>query len=154
MLEMTADESVKRFTRVPIGADPAFVTSWIDRYERGWEDGSCAGFTVRDAETDAYLGFAGFVSLDLDGAEGEIGYMTLPVARGRGIAGRSVELLTAWGFAELGLQRLELHIDVENPASEAIARRNGYTLEGILRSAHVKDGRRADVGVWSRLPGD
>jgi RimJ/RimL family protein N-acetyltransferase len=154
MLELTADESVKRFTRVPVGADSAWVTGWIDRYERGWEDGSCAGFTIRDAESDACLGFAAIVSLDLDGAEGEIGYMTLPAARGRGIAGRSVDLLTAWGFAELGLQRLELYIDVENRASEAIARRNGYTLEGILRSAHLKDGRRADTGVWSRLPGD
>jgi ribosomal-protein-alanine N-acetyltransferase len=154
MLEMTADEGVKRFTRVPLGADAAFVTSWIDRYERGWEDGSCAGFTVREAESDAYLGFAGVVSLDLDGLEGEIGYMTLPAARGRGVASRSVDLLTAWAFSDLGLERLELRIDVANAASEAIARRNGYTLEGIRRSAYVKDGQRADTGVWSRLPGD
>ncbi len=154
MLELTADEGVKRFTRVPLDADEAFVTSWIGRYERGWEDGSCAGFSIRDAESDAHLGFAGIVSLDLDGAEGEIGYMTLPAARGRGIASRSVALLTAWAFSELALERLELHIDVENAASEAIARKHGYALEGIRRSAHVKDGRRADTGVWSRLPGD
>jgi len=154
MLSMTADESVKRFTRVPLGADTGFVTSWIGRYENGWEDGSCAGFSIRDAESDAYLGFAAIVSLDLEGAEGEIGYMTLPAARGKGVASRSVRLLTAWGFSQLGLQRLELHIDVENPASEAIARRTGYTLEGIRRSSHVKDGRRADTGIWSRLPGD
>ena len=154
MLGMTADEDVKRFTRVPLGADPAFVTSWIERYVHGWEDGSCAGFSIRDVETDAYLGFAAIVSLELDAAEGEIGYMTLPEARGRGVARRSVELLTAWGFAELGLQRLELMIDVANEASAAIARRTGYTLEGIRRSGHVKGGLRADTGVWSRLPGD
>jgi RimJ/RimL family protein N-acetyltransferase len=154
MLAMTADESVKRFTRIPLGADAGFVSSWIARYERGWDDGSCAGFTVRDAETGDYLGFAAIVSLDLEGAEGEIGYMTLPAARGKGVATRSVELLTAWGFLELGLERLELHIDVENAASEAIARRTGYTREGVRRSSHVKDGRRADTGIWSRLPGD
>jgi RimJ/RimL family protein N-acetyltransferase len=151
---MTADEGVKRFTRVPLGADAAFVTSWIGRYENGWDDGSCAGFSIRDAERDAYLGFAAIVSLDLDGAEGEIGYMTVPAARGKGVASRSVELLTAWAFSELGLERLELHIDVENAASAAIARRTGYTLEGIRRSSHVKDGQRADTGIWSRLPGD
>ena len=151
---MTADEGVKRFTRVPLGADAAFVTSWIGRYVTGWEDGSCAGFSIRDAESDAYWGFAAIVSLDLEGAEGEIGYMTLPAARGKGVASRSVELLTAWGFSELGLERLELHIDVANAASAAIARRTGYTLEGIRRSSHVKDGQRADTGIWSRLPGD
>ena len=151
---MTADEGVKRVTRVPLGADAAFVTSWIGRYVTGWEDGSCAGFSIRDAESDAYWGFAAIVSLDLEGAEGEIGYMTLPAARGKGVASRSVELLTAWGFSELGLERLELHIDVANAASAAIARRTGYTLEGIRRSSHVKDGQRADTGIWSRLPGD
>jgi RimJ/RimL family protein N-acetyltransferase len=154
MLSMTADEGVKRFTRVPLGADAAFVTSWIGRYENGWEDGTCAGFSIRDAESDACLGFAAIVSLDLEGAEGEIGYMTLPAARGKGVASRSVELLTTWAFSELGLERLELHIDVENTASAAIARRTGYTLEGIRRSSHVKDGQRADTGIWSRLPGD
>jgi RimJ/RimL family protein N-acetyltransferase len=154
MLAMTADESVKRFTRIPLGADAAFVTSWIDRYENGWDDGSCAGFSIRDAKSDACLGFAAIVSLDLEGAEGEIGYMTLPAARGKGVASRSVALLTAWGFGELGLERLELHIDVQNPASEGIARRTGYTLEGLRRSSHVKDGQRADTGIWSRLRGD
>jgi len=47
-----------------------------------------------------------------------------------------------------------LEIDIANPASERVAERYGYRLEGVRRSAHFKEGRRADVGVWSRLRDD
>jgi RimJ/RimL family protein N-acetyltransferase len=153
MLEMSNDPDVVRFTRVPAGADRTFVRGWIKRYERGWGDGSCAGFAIRGLD-NAFLGFAAFVDLDLDRREGEIGYMVDPAARGRGIAPRAVELLTRWGFDELGLIRLELRIDVQNPASERVAERSGYRQDGVLRNVHLKDGLRSDLGVWSRLTED
>ena len=74
--------------------------------------------------------------------------------RGRGVAPRAVELLTRWGFDELDLIRLVLDIDVENPASERVASGPGYRREGVRRSAYFKEGRRADVGIWSRLRDD
>ena len=30
----------------------------------------------------------------------------------------------------------------------------GYVREGVMRSVHVKQGRRADLELWSRLPSD
>ena len=65
-----------------------------------------------------------------------------------------VDLLTRWGFDELGLERLELRIDPANTASKRVAERAGYRLDGVLRSTYFKEGRRADVGVWSRLASD
>ena len=152
LLPLTADPGVVRFTRVPAGADPAFVQGWIARYEAGWEDGSRAGFAIRDG--DALVGFAALVELDLDARQGEIGYMVDPAVRGRGIATRTVALLTRWGFDTLGLERLELRIDPENAGSIRVAERSGYRLDGMLRNLHFKDGLRADVGVWSRLSQD
>ena len=154
LLELVADPDVKRYTRVPAQADAAFVTRWIDRYVKGWDDASRAGFGARDQNGGSLLGFAAVVDLDLEGREAELGYAIAPAARGRGVATRSVALMTDWCFAALELIRLELVIDVTNTASEAIARRNGYQLEGVRRSAHVKEGQRADTGVWSRLRDD
>ena len=153
MLELARDDQIVRFTRVPAGADEAFVKSWIGRYVSGWADGSRAGFAIVDHEGNQ-LGFAGFVQLDRDAGEGEIGYAIDPQARGKGIATRSLELLTRWGFDGLELIRIELIIDVENDGSARVAERAGYSFEGVLRSKHVKDGLRADVGVWSRLRSD
>lgn len=152
-LGVIGDPDVVRFTRVPAGADEAFVRSWLGRYESGWEDGSRAGFTILGRD-GGFLGFAAIVELSLEHREGEIGYLVAPAARGRGIAPRAVGLLTRWAFEELGLLRLELRIDVRNPASEKVAERAGYVRDGVLRSLHFKDGVRSDVAVWSRLSQD
>jgi RimJ/RimL family protein N-acetyltransferase len=153
LFALSGDPDVVRFTRIPAGADETFVRGWIERYERGWEDGSRAGFAIR-ARDGGFLGFAAIVELDLEHREGEIGYMVVPAARGRGVAPRAVELLTRWGFDELGLLRLELRIDVENPASERVAERTGYVRDGVLRNVYFKEGFRGDLAVWSRLSQD
>ncbi len=152
--ELVKDSDVKRFTLVPSGADGAFVRDWLGRYETGWLDGSRAGFCIRDVSDGAFLGFAAIVHLDLDAREGEIGYMIVPVARGRGTSVRAVDLVTRWGFDGLALERLELRIDVANTASERVAERSGYRLDGVLRNVHFKEGLRSDTGVWSRLRSD
>jgi RimJ/RimL family protein N-acetyltransferase len=151
--DLVVDPDVVRFTRVPAGADETFVRGWFKRYEDGWGDGSRAGFAIFGHD-DALVGFGAMVDLSLENLEGEIGYLVAPAARGRGIAPRAVELLTRWGFDVLGLLRLELRIDVQNRASETVAQRAGYRLDGVLRNVHFKEGVRSDVGVWSRLSDD
>jgi RimJ/RimL family protein N-acetyltransferase len=147
------DEDISRYTRVPANPDEAFVRSWIRGYENGWDDGSRAGFAAVGAGGEV-LGFAAIVHLDLPAAEAELGYVVARHARGRGVATRSVALLTRWAFDELGLERLELLIQPENTGSQRVAERSGYRFEGILRSKHIRDGRRADFGVWSFLRDD
>jgi RimJ/RimL family protein N-acetyltransferase len=147
------DPDVVRFTMVPTRPDGTFTSNWIARYERGWQEGSRAGFAILDAE-GAPIGFAGLFGLEEPGAEGEIGYIVGPPARGRGVAVRAVSLLTRWGFDELGLERIELRIDTQNNASAKVAERAGYRLDGVLRSKHFKEGLRTDLGVWSRLRSD
>jgi RimJ/RimL family protein N-acetyltransferase len=151
---LEGDEDTARFTLIPSRPDRGFVKTWLGRYERGWDNGSCAGFAVRDSATGAVIGFAAFVQVDLEKRQGEIGYVVASAARGRGAAGRAVDLLTAWGFDELRLDRIELRIDPANAASARVAERSGYRLEGVLRSVYFKEGLRSDVGVWARLAGD
>jgi RimJ/RimL family protein N-acetyltransferase len=148
---LVGDADIERFTLIPSRPDAGFVSTWLGRYERGWDNGSCAGFAIRDVASGAGIGFASFVQLDLERDQGEIGYAVDPEARGRGAAGRSVELLTTWGFGVLGLERIELRIDPANEPSRRVARRAGYRLEGTLRSMYFKEGRRSDVDIWARL---
>jgi RimJ/RimL family protein N-acetyltransferase len=153
-LAMCDDDDTKRFTYLPTNADEGWVAGWLRGYEDGWAEGSRAGFSIRDGETGSFLGFAAIVRLDLEQAQGEIGYVVSPQARGRGAALAAVRLLTQWGFDELALLRLELRIDTANAASERVAERAGYRRDGVLRSLAFKEGRRVDTGVWSLLPGD
>jgi RimJ/RimL family protein N-acetyltransferase len=146
------DDDVKRYTMVPSTPDDDFVSSWVARYEAAWRDATRAGFAIRAA--DGIAGFAAIVRLELEAAQGEIGYFVGAPFRGRGIATSCVRLLTAWGHGPLALERLELRIDATNRGSEVVAERCGYRLEGVLRSTYFKEGMRADLGIWSRLRSD
>jgi RimJ/RimL family protein N-acetyltransferase len=147
------DEGVRRYTRVPTEPPADFVETWLGFYESGWREGTRAGFAVETHDGE-FLGLGMFVRLESEGRQGEIGYVIGPAARGRGIATRTLRLLTDWGFSQLELERIELWIDVTNPASERVAERIGYVREGVLRSYWFKEDIRCDFGVWSRLRSD
>ncbi|MGE5272400.1 MAG: GNAT family N-acetyltransferase [Verrucomicrobiota bacterium] len=147
------DPDVVRNTRVPSRPLDGFAARWIGRYARGWTDGSCAGFAILAGAGD-FLGFAAIVDLDLSARQGEIGYVVAREARGRGVAGRALGLVTEWALEGLGLERVELRIDVANAPSIRVAERAGYRREGVLRSVHFKEDIRGDVAVYSLLPGD
>jgi RimJ/RimL family protein N-acetyltransferase len=140
-------------TYVPSNAPADFAESWIARYTAAWGDASRAGFAIEDLSGE-FLGFVALVSLQLEAKQAEAGYMLARAARGKGAASRALTLVTDWSFATLGLERIELKINAGNSASERVAERCGYRHEGTLRSVAFKEGRRVDLGIWSRLAGD
>jgi RimJ/RimL family protein N-acetyltransferase len=81
-----------------------------------------------------------------------IGYWTAPWARGRGYAAEAARALADWAFAH-GAPRVHLFADVGNAASQAVARRAGFTDEGIVRGCLPYGNRpRGDAVLFSRLP--
>ena len=84
----------------------------------------------------------------------EIGYWIAPGARGRGYAAEAAHALAEWALG-LGAHRVYLVADVLNTGSQAVARRAGFTAEGVLRSyLDYRDGSRGDAALFSRLPTD
>ena len=144
------DPDVIRNTRVPSRPVDGFATTWLGRYVEGWRDGTRAGFAIL-AGDGSFAGFAGLVDLDFGARQGEIGYVVVQAARGRGVAGRALGLITGWALGDLGLERLELRIDAENAPSIKVAERAGYHREGVLRSLHFKEDIRTDVVLYSLL---
>ena len=84
----------------------------------------------------------------------EIGYWVAPWARGRGFAAEAARALADWGLRH-GAPRVHLYADIGNLASQAVARRAGFTQEGVVRSClEYRDGTRGDAALFSRLPTD
>jgi RimJ/RimL family protein N-acetyltransferase len=151
--DLVADPEVRRFTRIAEPPPDGFARSWIGGYEAGRREGSREGFAALDGD-GRFVGLGLAPEIDREGREVELGYIVAARARGRGVGAEILRLLTSWAFEEAGAKRAYLIIDVENPASARVAERCGYVLEGVMRSIHVKQGQRADAGLWSRLPGD
>jgi len=148
---LARDEGVARFTRLPDPVPEGFGAVWVERYIRGREEKTNAGFAIEDTESGDFLGFVALVKLDLETQEAEAGYIVASHARGHGVATRGLRLLTDWAFAEYPLERVELFMSSENRGSELVAQRCGYTRDGVLRWAYLKPGMREDTIVYSKL---
>jgi ribosomal-protein-serine acetyltransferase len=76
----------------------------------------------------------------------EIGYWIDAGFEGRGLVTRTVGALLDHGFGPMGLRRVVIRTMVENVRSRAVARRLGFTEEGVIRDAVAfPDGRRDEV---------
>lgn len=60
----------------------------------------------------------------------EVSYWTFPEHRRRGYATRATRLLCGWAFGELGVRRMEAHVDDDNVASIGVLRNAGFAATG------------------------
>ena len=65
-----------------------------------------------------------------------------------------MRLITNWGFAHLGLQRIDLVAATGNPASQQVAERCCFTREAVLRSYMVSKHGRDDMVAFGLLASD
>jgi RimJ/RimL family protein N-acetyltransferase len=148
------DPEVVRFTRLPESPPPDYAATWFAAYEAGRRNGTREAFAIVDAASREFVGIGVAPQIDPEARTLELGYIVAPAWRGRGIATQALGLLTTWSFEEAGALRSELFISAANEGSKIVAARCGYVREGVLRSAYVKDGKREDTEIWSRLPSD
>ena len=151
--QLLDDPEVLKYTRLPDPPVPGYAAEWYSRYQAGRPDGTRQAF-VALAPGGEFLGVALAPPIDPEARELELGHLVAPAARGRGVGTEMLRQLTTWAFTEGRAMRATLIIDVANVASQLVATRAGYTLEGVLRSTYSKQGARSDVQLWSRLPSD
>ncbi|MFH8476492.1 GNAT family N-acetyltransferase [Streptomyces sp. NPDC018000] len=96
----------------------------------------------------------GAVSLNYDMAmkAGEIGYWIDAAFEGRGLVTRAATAVLDQAFGHIGLDRVELRTGTDNARSRSVARRLGFTEEGLLREAVIfPNGSRDDDVVYGLL---
>ncbi len=109
-------------------------------------------YAVTDAASGHVLGSIGLTWNEPHDVA-EVGYWLRAAARGRGFTTRALALVARHAIAD-GAARVQLRADVENVPSRRAAEKAGFTLEGVLRSAHWNQrlGRRQDWAMYSLLP--
>ena len=133
-----ADGTVARWLPVPVPYGPEQAEQFLGQVvpaER--ESGAALALAVVDAGDGTLLG-AVALHPEPQFAIAEVGYWTVPAARGRGVAGRAALLLARWGVRELGLARVSLLADVDNTASQRVAEKAGFAYEGALRAVRAE----------------
>jgi RimJ/RimL family protein N-acetyltransferase len=145
------DPLVQRFTPVPGPYTREHAVEFLTT--RVPEDRAAGGIqlAIADPASDRLLGAVGIQRVQDTSAE--IGYWVAPWGRRRGAATAATRALTEWAF-QGRFTRLELRTELENGASQRVAGNAGYTRDGVLRGAGVRDGSRVDLVCFTRLAGD
>jgi len=128
-------------------------TAFIARAIDGHEAREQFEFMICD-ETGAFLGCCGLNRLDMRFLKSNLGYWVRTDAAGRGIATAATRLLARFGFAQIGLQRIEIVAAVDNVRSCRVAEKAGGVREGVLRNGIRAHGRNVDAVCYSLIPGD
>ncbi|UUN29318.1 GNAT family N-acetyltransferase [Streptomyces sp. FIT100] len=81
----------------------------------------------------------------------EVGVWLEPSAAGRGLITKAVTHLIDWAVDERGMHRVEWLASSANHRSIGVAKRLGFTLDGVLRESFPWQGVRHDMEVWSVL---
>jgi RimJ/RimL family protein N-acetyltransferase len=143
-----------RLWNSPGSSSPEEVAGFLRR-RADWSEGDHASWAIADAATDQVLGSVSLHEIDPEQGDAQIGYWTVPAARGRGVAPLVVDAVCRWAFAVLPIDRIELFHAVDNPASRRVAEKAGFTREGHLRRSYrYGDGAKHDELLWSRLADD
>jgi RimJ/RimL family protein N-acetyltransferase len=72
-------------------------------------------------------------------------------ARGLGLGTEAIRLLVQFGFKELRLHRISLHVLVSNTVAQRAYEKAGFIREGLLRDSAFIDGRYVDTVVMAIL---
>ncbi|MFJ5553194.1 GNAT family N-acetyltransferase [Streptomyces sp. NPDC093225] len=92
-----------------------------------------------------------FPVFDAAGGNAEVGCWMEPAGAGRGLITKACGVLIDHAVHVRGIHRLEWHVCTENEKSIAVAKRLGFTLEGVQRENYLHRGRRQSTEVWSLL---
>lgn len=150
------DPEIPRWTRVPSPYGVAEAHTWFELAEAERAAGDGLHLLITDG--DALLGSAGLAGLDWPGGVAEVGYWVAADARGRGVAGRALEVVSGWALQQ-GFHRLFADVMVGNHASERVLYKVGFQREGVQRSMPAgacgcDASARIDIAVWSLVAGD
>jgi len=151
------DPLIPRFTAISTDYSMAHALDYVQRTDASVRTQRELPFVIEYGNGDdrVFAGTISFHSLSVKNSVGELGYWMTSSMRGKGIATTAARMLTDYGFATIGFQRIEAMVDRDNVASLKLLESAGYQREGLLKNKVTRDdGRQVDMYIYAALPED
>ena len=104
-------------------------------------------FTLRSVPGDIAIGSAS-IRPDAEQFRAEMGLWIGKPFQGNGYGARVVRELVRYGFEHLKLEKIDAYVFTGNWTSRRIFEKNGFSLEGTIRSAMLKRGQSMDEWLY------
>jgi ribosomal-protein-alanine N-acetyltransferase len=147
ILAYSQDEEWGRYTPDPKPYTRRFGEQFVARKVLApWETAPRFSIVLEDK-------VVGGVGLEIDAANkaGELAYSLARAHWGKGLVPEAARCVIAWGFRDLGLEKIFAQADFRNKRSLRVMEKLGMTREGVLRSHRKVRGERVDEVYYGIL---
>ncbi|GAA2307428.1 GNAT family N-acetyltransferase [Streptomyces caniferus] len=145
-------EHLARFPGFDRRPTPEATRAALEQRGQAWLRGSELPMAIA-VKAEGGWRLVGAVNLLIDGSarSGEVGYWLDADHQGRGLVTRAVTAVLDHAFGPLGLHRVVLETTTTNARSQGVARRLGFTQEGVLREGAAHPDARYDAVIFGLL---
>lgn len=138
---------------VALTTDLAYTINFLNSILEAENEKNVCVYTIR--YHDQFAGVIGFKASDRPNKRTEIGYWMGTEFQHKGIMTRCVKTLCDRAFNEMDINRIQIRCAVNNTPSSAIAKRLGFSFEGIERDGELlSSGEFTNIEVYSLLKRD
>lgn len=149
-----SDDEVARYvtweTHATVEETQELMAFWEKQYDRS--DFYLWGMVLK--ETGQLIGTFAFTDLSDRHQIAELGYAIGKAWWNKGYNTEAGQAVLAFGFDQLGLNRIQAVHDVRNPASGRVMEKLGMTLEGTIRQARLVKGQFVSINLYGILAQD
>jgi len=153
LFAMLTTEEVVRFMTPPPTSVEGFE-QFIDYTHRRRSQGNFACFAVVPQGLDTAVGIFQLRALDGEFSTAEWGFTLGSPFWGTGLFARSADLVMAFAFDAVGINRLEARAMAANGRGNGALRKVGARQEAVLRQSMAKGGRLHDEHLWAIVETD
>jgi len=109
-------------------------------------------FTICEKESDTVIGVTGLFRVDYV-SRAAVFFIAIydPEFWSKGYGGEATKFVIQYSFDILNLNRLQLHVSVENEKGVRAYKKTGFTIEGTLREAMYHNDEYVDFYVMGLL---
>jgi RimJ/RimL family protein N-acetyltransferase len=132
----------------------ANARSTIAAQAASYQAGRAVHFAVERRDRAGLVGGIELCDLDTRHQCAELRFWIAEAEWGQGFASEAARAVLRFGFADLGLHRIDAMHLVRCQAAAAVLRKIGMRQEGLLRERVRKSGRFEDVALCASLAGD
>ena len=149
--KLAGDEAIASVTlNIPHPYEDGMAEAWIGTHPQRFAKGEEAVFAIVLREDNTLIGAIG-LTINQEHERAETGYWIGKPYWGNGYCTEAAGEVVRFGFAELGLARIQAVHFTQNPASGRVMKKIGMTYEGSLRQYFKKRGNPIDLKMYAIL---
>ena len=154
LFDIFSDEESMKYWDDPPMESIDEVKNLVEFLDKRIEDGRgiCWGITLKTAPKKV-IGMFTYNDFRKDG-NAFIGYILARKHWGQGLSTEAVGVAVEYGFSQMGVHRIEAHVEPKNIASEKLLLKIGFQKEGILRERTFNKGKYQDMVYFGLLKTD